>query len=36
MATTEVKIGEWINQGFNLFKENVGLLVVASLVAWQP
>jgi hypothetical protein len=34
MATTEVKIGEWINQGFNLFKENVGLLVLASLVAW--
>lgn len=33
MQTVEVKIGDWIQEGFNLYKENFGLLVLASLVA---
>ena len=33
MANTEVKFGEWIEKGFNLYKNNFGVLVLASLVA---
>jgi len=33
MDKTEVKFGEWIEKGFNLYKENFGLLVLASLIA---
>jgi uncharacterized membrane protein len=33
MDKTEVKFGEWIEKGFNLYKENFGLLILASLVA---
>lgn len=29
----EVKFGDWIEKGFNLYKENFGLLVLASLLA---
>lgn len=33
MEKVQVKFGEWIERGFNLYKENFALLVLASLVA---
>jgi uncharacterized membrane protein len=33
MATQEVKFGEWLGKGFDLFKENIGPLILISLVA---
>jgi uncharacterized membrane protein len=33
MNQVEVKFGEWIEQGFNLYKENFGVLVLSSLIA---
>ncbi len=33
MATQQVKFGEWLGQGFDLFKENIGQLILVSLVA---
>ena len=33
MDEVEVKFGEWIEKGFNLYKENFGILVLASLIA---
>ena len=33
MDKVDVKFGEWIEQGFNLYKENFGILVLASLIA---
>ena len=33
MDKVQVKFGEWIERGFNLYKENFGLLVLASLIA---
>ena len=33
MQRVEVKIGEWIEQGFNLYKNNFGTLVLASVIA---
>ena len=33
MEKVEVKFGEWIENGFNLYKDNFGILVLASLVA---
>ena len=33
MTQPEVKVNEWLTEGFNLYKENLGLLVLASLVA---
>jgi len=33
MDKVEVKFGEWIESGFKLYKDNFGLLVLASLVA---
>ena len=33
MQKVEVKIGEWIEQGFNLYKNNFGTLVLASVIA---
>lgn len=33
MEKTQVKFGEWIERGFNMYKENFGLLVLASLIA---
>ena len=33
MNEPEVKFGEWIEKGFNLYKENFGVLVLASLIA---
>jgi uncharacterized membrane protein len=33
MERVEVRFGDWIEGGFNLFKENVGLLILSSLVA---
>jgi len=30
--TTQVKFGEWIEKGFNLYKENFGLLVLSMLI----
>ncbi len=33
MEKIEVKFGEWIENGFNLYKENFGILVLASLIA---
>ena len=32
MERVEVQFGEWIEGGFNLFKENVGFLILSSLV----
>jgi hypothetical protein len=29
----EVKFGEWIEEGFNLYKENFGILVLVTLIA---
>lgn len=34
MEKVEVKFGEWIGEGFNLYKDNFGTLVLASLIAW--
>ena len=34
MDKVEVKFGEWFEQGFNLYKKNFGVLVLASLIAW--
>ena len=33
MDEVKVKFGEWIEKGFNLYKENFGILVLASLIA---
>ena len=33
MDKVQVKFGEWIEKGFNLYKENFGILVLASLIA---
>ena len=33
MDKAEVKIGEWFEKGFNLYKENLGTLILASLIA---
>jgi hypothetical protein len=33
MEKVEVKFGEWIEEGFNLYKANFGPLVLASLLA---
>jgi len=33
MDKVDVKFGEWIEMGFNLYKENFGILVLASLIA---
>ena len=33
MDKAEVKFGEWIEKGFNLYKENFGILVLTSLIA---
>ena len=33
MDKIDVKFGEWIEQGFNLYKENFGILVLVSLIA---
>ena len=33
MDKVQVKFGEWIEKGFNLYKENFGLLVLAGLIA---
>ncbi len=33
MDTKEVKFGEWMSQSFDLFKENIGALILISLVA---
>ena len=33
MDKIDVKFGEWIEQGFSLYKENFGILVLVSLVA---
>lgn len=30
----EAKFGDWIQQGFNLFKDNMGLLIPASILAF--
>lgn len=30
---TEVKFGDWIGKGFDIYKQNLGLLVLSSLVA---
>jgi len=33
MQKAQVKFGEWIEKGFNLYKENFGTLVLASILA---
>ena len=33
MDKAEVKFGEWFEKGFNLYKENLGTLILASLIA---
>jgi hypothetical protein len=33
MNDVDVKFGEWIERGFNLYKENFAILVLASLIA---
>ena len=33
MEKVQVKFGEWIEKGFNLYKENIGVLILASLLA---
>ena len=33
MDKVQVKFGEWIEKGFNLYKVNFGILVLASLIA---
>ena len=34
METVEVKFGDWIQKGFDLFKSNAGVLIPALLVAY--
>ncbi len=33
MEKVDVKFGEWIEEGFNLYKDNFGTLVLASVIA---
>jgi uncharacterized membrane protein len=33
MDKTEVKFGEWIETGFNLYKQNISTLILAGLIA---
>jgi uncharacterized membrane protein len=33
-AKLEVKFGDWIQAGFNLWKDNLGVLIVATLIAF--
>jgi hypothetical protein len=33
MDKVEVKFGEWFEKGFNLYKENISTLILASLIA---
>ena len=33
MEQVQVKFGEWLENGFNLYKQNLGTLILASLVA---
>ena len=33
MEKIDVKFGEWIEEGFNLYKNNFGTLVLASVIA---
>ena len=33
MEKVQVKFGEWIEKGFNLYKENIGALILVSLLA---
>jgi hypothetical protein len=33
MEKVEVKFGEWIEKGFNLYKENIATLIIATVVA---
>jgi uncharacterized membrane protein len=33
MEKVQVKFGEWIEKGFNLYKENISVLILASLLA---
>jgi len=33
MQKIDVKFGPWIEKGFNLYKENIGVLILASLLA---
>jgi hypothetical protein len=33
MEKVDVKFGEWIEEGFNLYKDNFGTLVLASIIA---
>lgn len=32
MEKVNVKFGEWLEKGFSLYKENIGLLILASLI----
>jgi uncharacterized membrane protein len=32
MQPTQVKIGQWLEDGFNLYKSNFGILILASLI----
>lgn len=34
MTTTDVKFGDWIGKGFDLFRRNMMTLIVGSLIAW--
>ena len=33
MNDTQVDLGNWIKDGFDLYKDNFGVLVLASLIA---
>lgn len=33
MTESEVKFGEWIERGFDLYKQNIGTLILAGLIA---
>lgn len=33
MQTPEVKISHWLQEGFNLYKENLGVLILSGLIA---
>ena len=33
MEKVQVKFGEWIESGFTLYKENIGLLIAVSAIA---
>lgn len=33
MNTIDVKFGDWIQKGFDLYKDNIGLLIVVNLIA---